>query len=111
MAEHEGTKKDCGCRAENGNCMVIGGFCTSVPKEYCSMAIEIQQYRSVGTVEEFQNAMNKQRVKKPIRSDMCTCPSCGTYNESVKKRRNTVNQDIVYCWHCGQAMGINRRDE
>ena len=57
-------------------------------------------------VEALREAMEKQRAKKPIRVDMCTCPSCGTYNETVKKRRNTVNQDIVYCWHCGQAMEI-----
>ncbi len=71
---------------------------------------KIQQYMAIGTVEECQEAMNRQRAKKPLRIDMCTCPTCGTYNESIKKRRNTVNQDIVYCWHCGQAMEINRSD-
>lgn len=72
---------------------------------------EIQQYRALGTVEELREAREKQRARKPIRVDMCTCPNCGTYNETVKKRRNTVNQDIVYCWHCGQAMEVKRSKE
>ena len=38
--------------------------------------------------------------------DLCTCPSCGTHNEIIKKRRNTVTFDTVYCWHCGQAIEI-----
>lgn len=69
---------------------------------------EIQQYREIGTVEECREAVEKQKAKKPIRIDMCTCPNCGTYNETIKKRRKTVNKDIVYCWHCGQAMLIRR---
>ena len=54
------------------------------------------------------NALEKQIPKKPIRNDKCTCPSCGTHNEVFKRRRNTVAHDIVYCWHCGQAVEIDR---
>lgn len=50
----------------------------------------------------------KKMKPKPIRSDSCTCPSCGTHNEVIQKRRNTVAFDTVYCWHCGQAMEIKR---
>ena len=39
------------------------------------------------------------------------CPFCGTHNEVIKKRRNTVYSDIVYCWHCGQALKIFRSHE
>ena len=53
-------------------------------------------------------ALEKQITKKPIRMDLCTCPSCGTHNEVFKKRRNTVTYDIVHCWHCGQAVEIKR---
>ena len=53
-------------------------------------------------------ALEKQIAKKPIRNDKCTCPSCETYNEVFNRRRNTVAHDIVYCWHCGQALEINR---
>lgn len=69
---------------------------------------EIQKYRTIGTPEECRAAMEKQKEKNPIRLDKCTCPSCGTYNEVWKKRRNTLPSDIVYCWHCGQAVEIFR---
>ena len=72
---------------------------------------EVQQYRAIGTPEECQAAVEKQKEKKPIRNDKCTGPSCGTHNEVFKKRRNTVSHDIVYCWHCGQAVEIDRLEE
>lgn len=72
---------------------------------------EVQQYRAIGTPEECRAAVEKQNAKKPIRNDKCTCPSCGTHNEVFKKRRNTVAHDIVYCWHCGQAVEIDRLEE
>ena len=72
---------------------------------------EVQQYRQIGTVEECRAAVDKWTVMKPIRMDKCTCPSCGTHNEVWKKRRNTLPSDIVYCWHCGQAVEIKRSDE
>ena len=62
---------------------------------------ELKQYRAIGTPEECRAAVEKQKAKKPIHNDKCTCPSCGTHNEVIKKRRNTVYSDIVYCWHCG----------
>lgn len=71
---------------------------------------EIQQYRDIGTAEECREAREKQISKKPIRSDMCTCPKCGTHNETIKRRRNTVPSDIVYCWYCGQAIEVKRSD-
>lgn len=71
---------------------------------------KLKEYEEIGTVSECLDAMEKQRVKKPIRNDMCTCPKCGTHNEVVKKHRNTVNQDTVYCWYCGQAMEVKRGD-
>lgn len=69
---------------------------------------ELKQYRVIGTPKECRAAVEKQKAKKPIHNDKCTCPSCGTHNEVFKKRRNTVAHDIVYCWHCGQAVEIDR---
>lgn len=84
-------------------------------QESIDMAIkaleEIQKYRKIGTVEECRAAVEKQKEKNPIRLDKCTCPSCGTYNEVWKKRRNTLPSDVVYCWHCGQAVEIFREGE
>ena len=53
-------------------------------------------------------ALEKQIPKKPIRIGKDTCPKCGTYNETWVKRRNTLPNDIVYCWHCGQPVEITR---
>ncbi|MGN0271441.1 MAG: hypothetical protein ACI4DL_01670 [Lachnospiraceae bacterium] len=75
------------------------------------LEVEIQQYRAIGTPDECRAAVEKQKAKTPIRNDKCTCPSCGTHNEVFKKRRNTVAHDIVYCWHCGQAVEIDRLEE
>ena len=52
--------------------------------------------------ERIINALEKQNPKTPIRIGKDTCPKCGTYNETWVKRRNTLPNDIVYCWHCGQ---------
>lgn len=72
---------------------------------------EVQQYHAIGTLEECQAAVEKQTTMEPIRMGKCTCPSCGTHNEVWKKRRNTLPSDIVYCWHCGQAVEIKRSDK
>lgn len=69
---------------------------------------KLKEYREIGTPEECRAAVDKRTVMKPIRMDKCTCPSCGTHNEVWKKRRNTLPSDIVYCWHCGQAVEIFR---
>ena len=53
-------------------------------------------------------ALEKQIPKKPIRIGKDTCPKCGTYNETWVKRRNALPNDVVYCWHCGQAVEITR---
>lgn len=59
-----------------------------------------------------ENEINSRDIPKdPIRNDKCTCPSCGTHNEIIKKRRNTVHHDIVYCWHCGQAIKVEQIEE
>lgn len=84
-------------------------------EDYTEIAIkaleEIQKYRAIGTVEECRAAVEKEKIRKPIGIDMCTCPMCYTQNKVFKNRRNTVAHDVVYCWHCGQAIEINRSDE
>ena len=63
---------------------------------------------NVKKVSESTELFQKNEIKEPIRQDMCTCPRCGTYNETIKKRRNTVVIDVVYCWHCGQAISVRQ---
>ena len=92
------------CDFENAKGKII----SEIKRNYeCSL----RDYEAIGTPEECRAAVEKQTAKKPIRNDKCTCPSCGTHNEVIKKRRNTVYSDIVYCWHCGQAVKIFRSDE
>lgn len=103
MTENEAVKKDCGCRAENGNCLVIGGFCTSVPKEYCVMAIELQQYRSIGTVEECREAVGRQSGKKPnlygdFEDGKLLCPNC------EEDLMDLVDCGFSNCPYCGQRI-------
>lgn len=81
--------------------------CKGAPKEVdvaCDMAInaleEIQQYRSIGTVEECRAAVEKQRAKKPILSAPCKsinyylCPNCG--------KILPINKP--FCSECGSAV-------
>lgn len=69
---------------------------------------EIQQYHSIGTVEECREAAEKQRAKIPdvygdgysdgqLVYDMYTCPNCGENYE--------IDYDhYEYCPKCGQHM-------
>ncbi len=94
----EAIVKNCECRAENGNCLIIGGFCTSVPKEYCNMALRLQKYQALGTVEELREAMEKQRAKKPILNktmNIYFCPVC---------ERHINYEYSKFCSGCGQAI-------
>ena len=65
---------------------------------------EIQQYRTIGTVEECRAAMEKQTAKKPKKTesegyrytDTYRCPNCGG---------NFSGTGIAdYCYHCGQKL-------
>ena len=69
---------------------------------------KLAEYEDIGTVSEFKALTDKRTAEKPIRNDMCTCPTCGTHNEIIKRRRNTVNADVIFCWHCGQAIAVEQ---
>ena len=62
---------------------------------------EIQQYRAIGTVEECQEAVEKQKPKKPHRNykkfSGLWC-KCGWYLGQKQCL------DIKYCPNCGQAI-------
>lgn len=75
--------------------------------EAAKMAIaaleEIQQYREVGTVEECQEAVEKQKPKKPKELDAeygyFICDNCGgaiAYTDDFKSHK--------YCLNCGQKI-------
>lgn len=64
---------------------------------------KVQEYQAIGTVEEFRNAMERMKPKKPILSkkqdiryvSKYDCPSCG------KSFTGTCSKS---CYHCGQAL-------
>lgn len=51
------------------------------------------------------SALEKQIPKKV--KYKTTCPTCNTYNSVWNKRTNTKPGDIVYCWHCGNAIKLD----
>ena len=65
---------------------------------------EIQQYREIGTVEEFRGAVEKQKPNKPHRDykkfSGLWC-KCGWYLGQKQCL------DIKYCPNCGQAIDEN----
>lgn len=84
-------------------------------KEACKTAIsalkEAGEYREIGTVEEFREAVEKQKPKKPeiytdtvqtmnrsFQRDVFECPVCGDYICNVE------DEIPRYCSSCGQAL-------
>ena len=71
---------------------------------------EVQQYREIGTVEEFREAVEKQTQKK-CAIDSCPdhthykCPSCGQIELSIYKHGfPRLGRITKYCENCGQAL-------
>ena len=65
---------------------------------------EVQKYRAIGTPDECRAAVEKQRAKKPKKTesegyrytDTYRCPNCGG---------NFSGTGIAnYCYHCGQKL-------
>ncbi len=65
---------------------------------------ELQQYREIGTLDEYREAREKQRAKKPIEdkhngiryTEIYRCPVC---DNSFSGRGYAK-----YCYHCGQKL-------
>ena len=66
--------------------------------EICSIPIDIikewEQYRTIGTVEECREAVEKMKPKKTVSEIVETrkCPICGSHDI------------FTYCGKCGQKM-------
>lgn len=68
---------------------------------------EIQQYRSIGTVSECREAMEKQRAKKPkyeYLKSLPNCPNCGEVNLQRENEYGNVVENYSHCPDCGQAI-------
>lgn len=69
---------------------------------------EIQQYRAIGTVEEFREGRERQIPKKPMRIRLLEtsgvhCRICPICKNPVYADLSNKNH-IEYCGHCGQAI-------
>ena len=83
-------KKECKWRHENGNCLIVGGFCTSVPKNICN-AIH----------KAYMQGKNDSSVHAhwDDSADGITpfCTNCG-------RTHRCFNRNPDYCPHCGAKM-------
>lgn len=107
--EEIGTPEECRKSLEICKAMVERNITPDDMENY--MKFEDECIKQGFTLVGLLKAGEKHEVMEPIRMDKCTCQSCGTHNEVWKKRRNTLPSDIVYCWHCGQAVEIKRSDK
>lgn len=76
---------------------------------------EVQKYRQIGTVEEFREAVEKQKAKEIVCENdsvfsngfshyrIGRCPMCDRYYNS--------NDEVNYCSKCGQAIQWNENLE
>ena len=69
---------------------------------------KVRQYMAIGTVEECQEAMEKQKAKKPVKDEHnheC-CPSCGW----IVYRDEYGGRYLPHCENCGQAIDWSRKE-
>ena len=71
---------------------------------------EVQQYRAIGTPEEYLAAVEKQEAKKPkeYEDKFYGCPACGNvllhkWEKYPTKLMNKKN-GLPYCLGCGQKL-------
>lgn len=54
----------------------------------------LSEYRKIGTVEEFREAVEKQKPEKPE-----------IYTDTIQTISLTLNRDVYLCSRCGQFIG------
>ena len=71
---------------------------------------EIQQYREIGTVEECREAVEKQKLKKPVKDkyNHSCCPNCGWI---VSGEGGYGEEFCPHCENCGQAIRWENLEE
>ena len=86
-----------------------GEICEAIDTAISALE-EIQQYRKIGTVEECQEAVEKQKPKKPKELDTeyeyFICDNCGgviACTDDFKSHK--------YCLNCGQAIYWEESEE
>lgn len=73
-------------------------------------ALELKQYRAIGTVDECREARERQRAKKPIEYEdkYYACPICNNvlmYKwEKYPSQLKDKKCGLPYCLSCGQSL-------
>lgn len=82
---------------KNDKLLTFGTSITALCNDVIPKLESLRQYEAVGTLEECQEARERQQAKKaPTNSNFYACPKCG---EIVSMRRK-----YSYCFECGQAI-------
>lgn len=79
-----------------------GEICETIDTAITALK-EVQQYRKIGTVEECRKAMEKQKLKNPVKNKYhhnC-CPNCGWI---VSGEGGYGEEFCPHCENCGQAI-------
>lgn len=83
---------------------------------YSKQCVELDTYKQLGTLEEIENALNKQIPKSPTYDgdgyapdgtfvwDEWICPRCGT-------RYEVEYEEHDYCPNCGQHIDWSEEDD
>ena len=71
---------------------------------------EVQEYRAIGTVEECREAVEKQKLKKPVKDkyNHNCCPNCGWI---VSGEGGYGEEFCPHCENCGQAIRWENLEE
>lgn len=98
----EDLRKNCPMRSEIGNCLPIGGFCTSNNDLICKAMHEAYAMgkRSVSVRKEIPESPHPDGDT----SILC-CPNCG----SGEYLDNYDGNENDYCGQCGQKINWNKK--
>ena len=72
---------------------------------------EIQKYREIGTVEECREAVEKQKLKKPVKDkyNHNCCPNCGWIayaGKSCSRMTAPGHRKYLWCAHCKEIKNM-----
>jgi aerobic-type carbon monoxide dehydrogenase small subunit (CoxS/CutS family) len=95
----------------NGECGTCNICCSAIPLAIESLE-EIQQYRAIGTVEEFKALKEKSVAKKPIQQETTEkthykCPFCNNIMQTIYRDGVGWGHIADYCEWCGQKIDMD----
>lgn len=87
----------CKWRHENGNCLLVGGFCTAVPDDLCKAVHEAYEQGRTDALLDCKNGNKKEPMKDtPPKSEPHALHACWQY---YGRRPNEIDYICTYCGH------------